>query len=73
MRVRFGNEVKLCVSVKQNSTLLIITTIQNEVYKVDCENVFHASELLQILLEKGYLDLSGMYILGKKGFYVNTI
>ena len=45
MRVQFGNHIDLCKRVTYSGgMILIITTMYNSVYTVNCENEFIASK-----------------------------
>lgn len=61
IRIRFGHHIDLCkrVSYSGTGTLLVITTIYNSVYTVDCKNEFVASKSYEEILVNGYLDVSG--------------
>lgn len=59
MRVRFGNHIDLCKRISYSGgTILIITTIYNSVYAVNCENESKASKMYEEILIGGYLDVS---------------
>lgn len=60
IRIQFGHHIDLCkrVSYSGVGTLLIITTIYNSVYTVDCKNKSTALKLYEELLINGYLDVS---------------
>lgn len=59
MRVRFGNHIDLCKRISYSgATILIITTIYNSVYAVNCENESTASKLYEESFKNGYLDVS---------------
>lgn len=59
MRVRFGNHIDLCKRVTYSGgTILIITTMYNRVYTVNCENEPTASKSYEEILTNGYLDVS---------------
>lgn len=59
MRIKFRNHIDLCKSVSYDGgRLLIITTMYNNVYTVDCKNESIASKLYEEALIRGYLDVS---------------
>lgn len=59
IRVRFGNHIDLCKRVSYiGGTLLIITTIYNSVYTVNCKNESTALKSYEEILANGYLDVS---------------
>lgn len=60
IRIRFGHHIDLCkrVSYSGAGTLLVITTIYNSVYTVDCKNESTASKSYEEILTNGYLDVS---------------
>ena len=59
IRVRFGNHIDLCKRVSYiGGTLLIITTIYNRVYTVNCKNESTALKSYEEILANGYLDVS---------------
>lgn len=60
IRIRFGHHTDLCkiVSYSGTGTLLVITTIYNSVYTVDCKNESTASKSYEEILTNGYLDVS---------------
>ena len=60
IRIRFGHHTDLCkrVSYSGTGTLLVITTIYNSVYTVDCKNESTASKSYEEVLTNGYLDVS---------------
>ena len=60
MRVKFGSRIKLCkvATHSENSSLLILTTNDNEVYTVDMLTPENAEKNFNKLLQFGYLDVS---------------
>jgi len=60
MRVKFGNRIRLCATIthSDDSKLLIITTISNEVYTADMLTIKNAENYFDKLLKSGYCDLS---------------
>lgn len=60
IRIRFGHHTDLCkrVSYSGSGTFLVITTICNSVYTVDCKNESTASKSYEEVLTNGYLDVS---------------
>lgn len=60
IRIRFGNHIDLCkrVSYSGAGTLLVITTIYNSVYTIDCKNESIALKSYEEILTNGYLDVS---------------
>lgn len=58
MRIKFGNHIDLCKRVTCSGNLLLITTVYNDLYTVDCESESTASRLYEEVLFKGYLDVS---------------
>lgn len=59
MRIKFGNHIDLCKRVSYSGgALLIITTVYNDVYTVNCKSEYNASKLYKEALVNGYLDVS---------------
>ena len=60
MRVRFGNHIDLCqrVTHSEGSRLLLITTVYDSLYTVDCINNETATGLYNKVLVDGYIDVS---------------
>lgn len=59
IRIRFGNHIDLCKRVSCSGDIfLIITTIYNSVYTVNCKNESTASKSYEEILTNGYLDVS---------------
>lgn len=60
MRVKFGNHIDLCkrITHSDGSKLLLITTINNSLYTVNCEYVSVARNLHNKALIDGYIDVS---------------
>ncbi len=60
MRVKFGDRIKLCkvATHSENSSLLILTTNDNEVYTVDLITNENGEECFNNLLKLGYCDVS---------------
>lgn len=60
MRVRFGNHIDLCnrVTHTDGSKFLLITTVYNATYIVDCVSNEIATELYNKVLVNGYIDVS---------------
>lgn len=60
IRIRFGHHIDLCkrVSYSDAGTLLVITTIYNSVYTIDCKNESIALKSYEEILTNGYLDVS---------------
>lgn len=60
MRVKFGNHIDLCKSIRQlgGSHLLLITTMFNDVYTVDCGGRETATQMINKALVDGYIDVS---------------
>jgi hypothetical protein len=63
MRVKFGNHIDLCKRVTHpvGSNLLLITTVYNSIYTVDCISDTMATELHNKVLVDGYIDVSDFY------------
>lgn len=60
MRVKFNNHIDLCKRIRHpnNSSLLLISTVYNELYTVECETVSYAEHLYKRAFENGYIDVS---------------
>ena len=60
MRVKFDDHIDLCtrISHPKESNLLIISTIRNSIYTVDCVDGLYAKELYNRALIQGYIDVS---------------
>lgn len=63
MRVKFDNHIDLCkrVTHSERSHLLLITTVYDELYTVDCTSDVMATELYNKVLTDGYIDVSHFY------------
>jgi hypothetical protein len=63
MRVKFGNHIDLCkrVTHSEGSNILLITTVYNSLYTVDCTDEAIATELHNKVLVDGYIDVSNFY------------
>ena len=63
MRVKFGNHIDLCkrISHSEGSSLLLITTIYDSLYIVDCKDESVARNLHNKALIDGYIDVSDYY------------
>lgn len=63
MRVKFGNHIDLCkrVTHSEGSHLLLVTTIYNDLYTIDCFSYEMATELHDKVLVDGYIDVSNFY------------
>ena len=60
MRVKFGRRINLCKRVTHtpDSSLLLITTMYDGLYTVDCGSVKTAEVLFSQVLINGYIDVS---------------
>lgn len=60
MRVKFGNHIDLCkrITHSDGSKLLLITTINNSLYTVDCKYESVARNWFNKALVDGYIDVS---------------
>lgn len=59
MRVEFGNHIDLCKRITYSGgTLLIITTIYDAIYIVDCKAKEIAAIYYEKLLTDGWIDAS---------------
>lgn len=59
MRIKFGNHVDLCKRVSYSEgNFLIVTTMYDQVYTINCGNKVIASRLYEEILVEGYLDVS---------------
>ena len=60
MRVKFGNHIDLCkrVTHSEGSSLLLISTVHNSLYTVECEDEEIAEGLYWKMLVDGYIDVS---------------
>ena len=63
MRVKFGNHIDLCKRMRhsEGSRFLLITTIYNDLYAVDCTSETMATELHNKVLVDGYIDVSNFH------------
>ena len=59
MRVKFGDHVDLCKRVSYSGgSMLIITTVYNAVYTVECRDKAVAARLYENVLEYGFINVS---------------
>ena len=62
MRVKFGNHIDLCKRIRHsdNSALLLITTIYDTIYTVNCGSYRAALELYHKAFVDGFIDVSNL-------------
>ena len=65
MRIKFGDQVDLCVRAEYQDLHLFLWLHSDEMYIVLCDSVENAQACLSALLIHGYLDIGSMYCMDK--------